>query len=183
MRLKLLIAAAAATVVAIVAGLTIAPTASAAGTTNIDAVPVQGTIDSTGGMFDGNLDVNRVALQNGQLRAIGTLSGDVVNAAGDTVGTVTDKPVSVPVTAEDGSCQILDLSIGAVNLNVLGLIVQLDPVHLNITAQQGSGNLLGNLLCTVAHLLDNNGPSGSLGGLGGLLAPIVNLVNQIIGRL
>jgi hypothetical protein len=179
MRLKLLLAAATAAAVAIVAGLTIAPTASAAGSTNIDAVPVEGTIASTGGMFDGNLDINRVALQNGQLRAIGTLSGDVQNAAGDTVGTVTDKPVNVPVAAEDGSCQILDLSIGAVNLNVLGLLVQLDPVHLNITAQSGSGNLLGNLLCTVAHLLDNNNSQSVFG----LLSPIVNLLNTIIGRL
>ncbi len=179
MRLKLLIAAAAVATVALVAGLTIAPSASAAGTTNVDAVPVQGTIASTGGMFDGSVDVDRVAVQNGQLRAIGTLTGDVVNSAGDTVGTVTDKPVSLPVASEDGSCQILDLSIGAVNLNVLGLIVQLDPVHLNITAQQGSGNLLGNLLCTVAHLFDNNGSQS----LSGFLSPIVNLLNMIIGRL
>ena len=79
------------------------------------------------------------------------------------------------------SCQILDLSIGTINLNLLGLIVQLDPVHLNITAQQGSGNLVGNLLCTVAHLLDNNNGQSSL--FGGLLSPIVNLINMIIGRL
>ena len=71
---------------------------------------------------------------------------------------MTDKPVSLPVASEDGSCQILDLSIGTVHLDVLGLVVQLDPVHLNITAQQGAGNLLGNLLCAVAHLLDNGSP-------------------------
>ena len=62
---------------------------------------------------------------------------------------------------------------------MLGLIVHLDPVHLNITAQQGSGQLLGNLLCTVAHLLDNNGSQS----LFGFLSPIVNLLNMIIGRL
>ena len=183
MRLKLLTAAAAALTIALVTGFTLAPAASAAGTatTNLNAVPVQGAIPSTGGMFDGNLDINRVAVQNGQLRAIGTVTGDVVNSTGDTVGTVTDKAVSLPVASEDGSCQILDLSIGTINLNLLGLIVQLDPVHLNITAQQGSGNLVGNLLCTVAHLLDNNNGQSSL--FGGLLSPIVNLVNMIIGRL
>ena len=54
---------------AIVAGMTIAPAASAAGsTTNLDAVPVEGTIPSTGGTFDGyGVDINRVAVQNGRL--------------------------------------------------------------------------------------------------------------------
>jgi hypothetical protein len=54
-----------------------------------------------------------------------------------------------------GQCQILDLVLGPLNLDLLGLVVFLDTVHLNITAQQGPGNLLGNLLCAVAGLLDN----------------------------
>ena len=74
-----------------------------------------------------------------------------------------DAAVTVPLDADPtGTCRILDLSIGTVNLDLLGLVVHLDPVHLNISAVQGSGNLLGNLLCTVTHLLDNN--SGGLGG-------------------
>ena len=56
--------------------------------------------------------------------------------------------------------------------------VHLDTVHLNITAQQGSGNLLGNLLCAVAGLLDNTG-----GGGGGAITGVVNLLNQILGIL
>jgi len=178
MRLKLAFITALAAVAAIAAGLTIAPAASAAGSpTNLDAVPVEGAVSSIGGTFEGMADINRVAMQNGRLMAVGTLTGDIVNSAGDTVGSVTDKPVSLPVVAEDGSCQILDLSIGTVRLDLLGLIVQLDPVHLNITAQQGAGNLLGNLLCSVAHLLDGNASAF------GFLSPIVNLLNQIIGRL
>ena len=46
-------------------------------------------------------------------------------------------------------------------------------VDLNITAQQGSGNLLGNLLCAVAGLLDGNAS----------LSSIVQLLNQILGAL
>ena len=130
-------------------------------------------------MFDGTLDINRVAMQNGRLTALGRCRARSRTRPGTRSGQVTDKAVAVPVAAEDGSCQILDLSIGTVNLNVLGLIVHLDPVHLNITAQQGSGQLLGNLLCTVAHLLDNN----SSQSLFGFLSPIVNLLNMIIGRL
>jgi hypothetical protein len=81
--------------------------------------------------------------------------------------------------APTGSCQILDLTLGPLHLDLLGLVVDLNQVHLRITAEQGSGNLLGNLLCSVAHLLDNTGT----GGLSGLLQSITNLLNQILGQL
>ena len=74
-----------------------------------------------------------------------------------------------------GSCQILDLSLGTLHLNVLGLVVHLDPVHLNIAAQPGAGNLLGNLLCMVVHLLN--------GIVADVRQPVVNLLNQVIARV
>ena len=43
------------------------------------------------------------------------------------------------------------------------------PPPFNITAQQGAGNLLGNLLCAVANLLKGSGA----------LAGIQNRLNQI----
>jgi hypothetical protein len=49
-----------------------------------------------------------------------------------------------------------------VDLDLLGLQVHLDTVHLNITAQSGPGNVVGNLLCAVAGLLDP-GTTGFLG--------------------
>ena len=55
----------------------------------------------------------------------------------------------------------------------IGLVVHLDTVHLNITAQPGAGNLLGNLLCAVAGLLDG----------GGLLTGLSDLLNQILAIL
>ena len=72
------------------------------------------------------------------------------------------------------SCQILNLVLGPLDLDLLGLKVHLDTVHLNITAQGGPGNLLGNLLCSVAGLLD-----GST-GLNGILNGIVALLNQLL---
>ncbi|MFL5460964.1 MAG: hypothetical protein ACJ8A6_03175 [Gemmatimonadales bacterium] len=71
------------------------------------------------------------------------------------------------------TCQILNLDIGEIHLNVLGLDIVLAPVHLDITGQTGQGRLLGNLLCALAGLLDP-GPV-----LGGLLTALQNLLNQI----
>jgi hypothetical protein len=51
-------------------------------------------------------------------------------------------------------CEILSLSLGPLDLDLLGLQVHLDEVNLQVDAQPGSGNLLGNLLCAVAGLLD-----------------------------
>jgi hypothetical protein len=176
-RFKLALAGVLAAMAALVTGMTIAPAASAGiSTANLNAVPVQGTIQSTGGTFDGVLDIDRLTLQNGQLMARGTLTGTASNAAGDTVGSVTDQPIATPVADNGtGSCQILDLSLGTLHLNVLGLVVHLDPVHLNIAAQPGAGNLLGNLLCMVVHLLDGSSPA--------FAQPIVNLLNQVIARV
>lgn len=50
--------------------------------------------------------------------------------------------------------QILDLRLRPIDLDLLGLKVHTDTIHLNITAESGSGELLGNLLCAVAGLLD-----------------------------
>jgi hypothetical protein len=67
----------------------------------------------------------------------------------------------------------LHLELGPLDLNLLGLMVHLNKVVLDITAQSGPGNLLGNLLCAVAHLLDSNAAGTAL----------ANLLNQILAIL
>ena len=139
--------------------------------------PITGTFtDLLGGTgsFAGQLTVDTVQVVNGELTAVGTLSGTLTDSLGNVIGTVTNMPISLPLQAS-GSCQILDLTLGPLDLNLLGLMVHLDQVHLNITAQSGPGNLLGNLLCSVSHLLDS--------GNGNVLTAITNLINQILGRL
>jgi len=87
----------------------------------------------------------------------------------------TTPPSNAPAAqrlAATTNCQILNLVLGPVNLNLLGLVVHLNTVHLNITAVPGAGNLLGNLLCAVAGLLDNTPLSGLLTQLSSLLTSI-----------
>ena len=71
------------------------------------------------------------------------------------------------------ACDILNLVLGPLDLNVLGLEVHLKQVVLDIIATTGAGNLLGNLLCQVAGLLDGVG----------LLSQISALLNQILAAL
>ena len=70
-------------------------------------------------------------------------------------------------------CDILNLVLGPLDLNLLGLEVHLNQVVLDIVAVTGAGNLLGNLLCAVVGLLD---------GAGALL-DIANLLNRILDVL
>ena len=44
---------------------------------------------------------------------------------------------------------MLDLTLGPLDLNLLGLMVHLDKVHLLITADP-NGGMLGSLLCSLA---------------------------------
>lgn len=79
----------------------------------------------------------------------------------------------VRFASQQASCSVLNLTLGPLNLNLLGLRVQLNQVDLVITAIP-SGGLLGQLLCALA------GPQGILSGI---LQNIINLLNQILGQL
>src|SRR3954453_1033127 len=47
------------------------------------------------------------------------------------------------------TCQVLDLVLGPLNLDLLGLVVDLKRVHLSVTATRGGG-VLGDLFCKLA---------------------------------
>lgn len=65
------------------------------------------------------------------------------------------RPISFDVglratTAAAGECNVLDLILGPLNLNLLGLVVDLNKVHLTITANP-TGGVLGTLFCGLAN--------------------------------
>ena len=72
------------------------------------------------------------------------------------------------------TCDVLNLVLGPLDLDLLGLQVSLNRVVLKIVAVSGAGNLLGNLLCAVVGLLD-----------GGCLAllEVSNILNSILAIL
>jgi len=71
----------------------------------------------------------------------------------------------------DESTTVLFLDIYGLDLDLLGLEIQLHQVVLDVFATEGDGNLLGNLLSSVAGLTDPGGLSDLMpdGGLSGLL--------------
>src|SRR5207302_9376913 len=65
--------------------------------------------------------------------------------------------------ATGATTQILDLTISSgtssgppVDVDLLGLHVTTSNIHATLKAKTGNGQLLGNLLFNVAHLLDHN---------------------------
>jgi hypothetical protein len=131
-------------------------------------IPVAGAGD--GAVFNGTFQLQKFATDStGQLVASGVLTGVVTTAAGATTSVV--RTISLPAAVTQATCEILHLDLGPLHLDLLGLQVDLSRIVLDITAQSGAGNLLGNLLCGVANLL--NSPSG--------LADLLNRILAILG--
>jgi hypothetical protein len=132
-------------------------------------IPVLGS--GSGATFVGAFNLQRFSVVNGVVSAVGTLTGTVTNAAGQVTSIVRTLTIPLDLGATQATCDILHLDLGPLNLNLLGLNIDLSRIILDITAEPGAGNLLGNLLCAVAGLLDN--PSG--------LANILNRILSILG--
>ncbi len=162
-------------------------------------VPVSGLVGpataNPGTPLTGTLAIQRFVKTTNGISAVGTLTASFVDpttAAARTIVTQVVVPVSTPsalaqgandelqapehgpaAAAQQAACDILHLVLGPLDLNLLGLRIQLNQVVLDITAVPGAGNLLGNLLCAITGLLDNTSQ----------LAQLVSLLNQLLALL
>jgi len=141
---------------------------------NSATAAVNNFVPGVGG-FVGTLTVTGVQLINGVLSAVGQINGTVLDGSGNALGSVS-QAIAAPLQVS-ASCTILTLVLGPLDLNLLGLMIHLNQVVLNITAVPGAGNLLGNLLCAVANLLNGGGP------LTNLLNNLLSVLNQILASL
>jgi hypothetical protein len=147
------------------------------------AIPASGTGTTAAGVpvnFAGTANITNFVRQGNQVLAVGTLSGTITDAKG-TVTKFTDVPFNAPApvntaaSAAQSSCTILNLVLGPLDLNLLGLMVHLNQVVLNLTAVPGAG-LLGDLLCAVDNLLSG---LGNLGALTQLLNNVLNILRGL----
>ena len=124
------------------------------------------------------MTITSVTPQGGQLVANGTVG----STAFQLPLVLTPQP-----PAPGATCPVLDLSLGPIHLSLLGLNVDTSPICLEITATRGGG-LLGDLLCSIANLL-NGGMS--LADILGTLTPaqlttldsgLTTVLNQVLAQ-
>ena len=160
--------------------------AAGAGSANAqESTPLAKTVPITGAakngkQFTGTYKINRFVSKGDKVFAVGKLKGKLKNRKVSRSGV--KLPVQSLTKAPLGQarssqivCQVLNLVLGPLDLNLLGLKVHLDRVVLNIVAASGAGALLGNLICAVAGLLDGTGLLN--------LLKLVNQLNRILNAL
>jgi hypothetical protein len=134
----------------------------------------------------GTLTIQRFTRAEKQIFAEGTFVGSIASAVPGSAAQNVVTQISMPLVMSGGSttsaltpaitvasCDILNLVLGPLDLNLLGLTVHLNQVVLDVVAVTGAGNLLGNLLCAITGLLNGGGP----------LASIVALLNSLLAIL
>jgi hypothetical protein len=172
---------------------------SSSGAAGALALPVTGSV-AGGGAFNGTVTINRFAMQNGQLVALGFVRGSITNSAGIALASGM-RPVTLPVTlgrgvaltssTSPGTARALPaLSTGAnegrwmrVQAQTCGVLhLDLGPVAVNLLGFNVSltpvtldisgdaAGPLGNLVCQVIALLST-------------VADVVGLLNSILGLL
>jgi len=149
-------------------------------------IPITGTL-ADGGTFTGTITATKLSVDplTRELSMTGIVNGTATKATGEVVNVINQTVTTAMSLARPGqaaslvqpaaqtSCGILDLVLGPLHLDLLGLVVDLNQVILDITGQTGAGNLLGNLLCALTGLLD----------IPGAIAAITNIIGSINGLL
>ena len=157
-------------VVAALAALPLATTAVAAPPSNTVTPVLQGVSCTQAGV---TVACPTLTATLSGFQAIGNQLFAVVTVTATNGTQTASQTVLLPVAPAQGTCQILHLELGPIDLNLLGLMVHVNKIVVDITAQSGPGNLLGNLLCGLANAL-NGGASATT---------IANILNQILAVL
>jgi hypothetical protein len=147
--------------VALVAALGFAGTASAQDDPPALTQQVAIAGKNKGKDFTGTYTIKRFVASGSKVYAVGTLKGTLKNRKVTRSNVRIPAAVSVPASSSqvppnptEGACQILDLVLNPLDLNLLGLHVVTSRIELLIEAIPGQNALLGNLLCAITGLLD-----------------------------
>lgn len=149
------------------------------------STPVEGTIN--GLPFTAEYRITEFVHENNQaLYAIATLHNISGEGLPEEVANLAGQQIMVPVQLPEGDsraaatsrtvCDVLLLDLGPLDLDLLGLQIHLNEVVLEIVAEAGAGNLVGNLLCAVTSLLDG---VAAIAAIAELLNNIIDLVGTL----
>ena len=106
------------------------------------------TGNSSGGTL-GKLFCNLATSQLATPSTARTLSSAAARSGLASQGVAFGTPMRQMQALGPGPCSIVDLLLGPLHLELLGLIVDLNQIHLQITADP-NGGLVGSALCSVA---------------------------------
>jgi hypothetical protein len=135
------------------------------------------TAHSGQGQVLGNIVTDLANLFNdlpGQTLNIDTLNQSLSNLLGLVNNALGSIPAASVPTVQPSAGQILSLTVPALDLNLLGLQLQTSPITVNADAQQGSGNLLGNVLTSLLN---------TLGATPDKVAQLNNNLNAVLARV
>jgi hypothetical protein len=172
----------------IFAGTILITTANAKTNASLERIPVT---DVSGYLFNGNFEVKRFVARDGQIWAVGLLTGIVsgkqithgvqmpVTLTGGTPESTSSnaqksgkaiqvKNANMPPPAMD--CDILNVAFGPTDITVLGFHLVLAPVDIDLTAEDAPADIL----CAITNLL---------GAVSGVLNTIASLLNTLLGGL
>ena len=144
---------------ALCAALVAAPAASAQEPEALTRVMQMTGKAQNGKAFTGSYTIDRFTTSRGRLVSEGTLRGRlggrrVAKSGVRMPATVSPAAGQAQLPPLPNSCQILNLVLGPIHLDLLGLVVRTNRINVRIDAQRGPGNLLGNLLCAITGIFD-----------------------------
>jgi len=137
-----------------------------------------------GKKFKGTYTIKRFTHKGSKLFAVGTLKGKLKGRR------VTKNNVRVPaslarpasaaqIPPTPNACQILNLTLQPIDLNLLGLRLRTSRIDLRLEGVPGAGNLLGNLLCGITGILD---PQAATPATPSLLTQVLNALLALVPR-
>jgi hypothetical protein len=140
-----------------------------------------------GKKFTGTYTITRFTSSGSKVYAVGTLKGKLKGR------TVKKSNVRIPATLArhttagaaqapnptPGACQILDLVLQPIDLNLLGLHLATSRIEVLLEAVPGAGALLGNLLCAITGILD---PQASTPATPSQLAQVLTALLALVPR-
>jgi hypothetical protein len=134
---------------------------------------------------NGSIAITGIQFPAGGL-VVNPVTGILEGTGGTVVGTLAGLPFTADITkfalqplpnGKGKRCTVLDLALGPINLELLGLHVDTSMICLNITAFEGKG-LLGDLLCGLAGATNPlnllNAPT--------LLDGLTSILNEALGK-
>jgi hypothetical protein len=145
--------------------------------------------DAAGYLVDGSFEVKRFIKKQHEVWAIGILTGTVegkhINRGLQLPVTLSEVAGGLAAVKEDYKavassrgpseiaavqCEVLNIAFGPADITVLGLHLHLEPVAINITAEEAPADLL----CSIIELI---------GVVGTVLNTVVGLLNTLLGAL